>query len=112
MGPAAMRVAEVAARIDSFGFRVDREVEVQVPTSVCWSDDGSHAKCVPEIADVSLAVAEAVEEALANGTIPITIGGDHSLAIGSIAGAAKYYKKTSQEFGTRLVRRARRHQHS
>src|SRR5205085_638178 len=84
MGPAAMRVAEVAERIDNFGFRVDREVEIQVPTSVCWSDDDNHAKCVPEIADVSLAVAEAVEEALANGTIPITIGGDHSLAIGSI----------------------------
>jgi arginase len=98
MGPAAMRVAEVAERIAKFGFRVDSEVEITIPPSVCWFEDLT-AKCVPEIAAVVKDVAEAVEAALHKGTIPITIGGDHSLAIGSIAGVSNYYRKLGKEFG-------------
>jgi arginase family enzyme len=40
---------------------------------------------VPEIAAVSQAVSQAVEEALEDGNVAITIGGDHSLAIGNDA---------------------------
>ncbi len=40
-----------------------------------------------------------MEAALAKGTIPITIGGDHSLAIGSIAGVSNHYHRLNQNFG-------------
>ena len=99
MGPAAMRVAEVQERIQALGFQVMREVEINVPYSVCWWDNQSQSRCVPEILQVSEEVAAAVEGALAAGTIPITLGGDHSLAIGSIAGVANYYRKLNQTFG-------------
>jgi arginase len=99
MGPAAMRVAEVQERIQALGFQVSREIEINVPYSVCWWDNQSPARCVPEILQVSEEVSSAVEGALAAGTIPITIGGDHSLAIGSIAGVANYYRKLKQTFG-------------
>lgn len=99
MGPAAMRVAEVAERIEALGFKVVDEVDIQVPPSVCWYDKVSTAKCVPEISQVSLDVATAVEAAMLKGTIPITIGGDHSIAIGSIAGVASYYRKVQQNYG-------------
>jgi arginase len=100
MGPAAMKVAEVQERLEHLGFKVVREVNINVPASVCWWDkQAGHSKCVPEIAEVSLEVAAAVEGALANDTIPVTIGGDHSLAIGSIGGASSYYRKCDQTFG-------------
>ncbi len=99
MGPAAMKVAEVAEKIEKIGFRVAREIDINVPHSVCWWDKHSTAKCVPEIAEVSQEVADAVEGALASGTIPITIGGDHSLAIGSIAGVSNHFRKLNQKFG-------------
>ncbi|MBI4534226.1 MAG: arginase [Candidatus Melainabacteria bacterium] len=99
MGPAAMRVAEVAERIEAQGCTVVREIEINVPASVCWWDKQSATRCVPEITQVSQEVAQAVEGALASGTIPITIGGDHSLAIGSIAGTANYYRQLKQTFG-------------
>lgn len=99
MGPAAMRVAEVQERIQALGFQVSREIDINVPHSVCWWDNQGPARCVPEILQVSEEVAAAVEGALAAGTIPITIGGDHSLAIGSIAGTANYYRKLNQTFG-------------
>lgn len=99
MGPAAMRVAEVQEKLEALGFQVAREVNVNVPASVCWWDRQATARCVPEIGEVSQEVAAAVEGALANDTIPVTIGGDHSLAIGSIAGAASHYKKQNQTYG-------------
>ncbi|MDZ4835826.1 MAG: arginase [Candidatus Melainabacteria bacterium] len=99
MGPAAMRVAELPESIEALGFKVADEVDIPVPYSVCWWDKQSPAKCVPEIGQVSLDVAAAVEKAMAAGTIPITIGGDHSLAIGSIAGVSNYYRKLNEKWG-------------
>lgn len=99
MGPAAMRVAELPERIKNFGFQVAEEIDIDVPHSVCWWDTQSHGKCIPEISQVSEAVADAVESSLEAGNLPITIGGDHSLAIGSIAGAASYWRKRDEQFG-------------
>ncbi len=99
MGPSAMRVADLVEKIKKMGLRVEEEIEIKVPYAVSWVDQCSTAKCVPEIAQVSKDVADAVEQAMLNDTIPITIGGDHSLAIGSIAGVASYYRKTEENFG-------------
>lgn len=99
MGPDAMRVQELSDRISNFGFEVAKEKEINVPRSVCFWEKDSTAKCVPEIYEVSGQVADAVESAMDAGTIPITIGGDHSLAIGSIAGVSNYYRKRKEEYG-------------
>ena len=100
MGPAAMRVAGIRERIESMGFKVEQEVEISCPQSVCWLDrTDKKPKCIPEIMQVSLEVAVAVESAMEAGTIPITIGGDHSIAIGSLAGVSSYYRKRNQKFG-------------
>ena len=100
MGPAAMRVAELSEHIEAMGWKVAGEIDINVPNSLCWWDrHESQPKCVPEITQISQEVASAVEGALLNNTIPITIGGDHSLAIGSIAGVSNYYRRSAQSFG-------------
>lgn len=100
MGPAALRVAELPENIEKLGFKVSNEIEIPQPSAACWFDDSvKGARCLPEITQVSIAVADAVESALGAGTIPITIGGDHSLAIGSIAGVSKYYRQRNEQFG-------------
>lgn len=100
MGPAAVRVAELSSRLESMGLKIHREVEIRVPASVGWNaTPAPEPKCVPEILDVSVELADAVERAMDEGTIPITIGGDHSLAIGSLTGISKYYRKRKEEFG-------------
>lgn len=100
MGPAAVRVAELSERLQDMGLNIHREVEVRVPAAVGWqAGPASEPKCVPEILEVSEEVAELVEQALEANTIPITIGGDHSLAIGSLAGASSYYRKRKEQFG-------------
>ncbi len=102
LGPGAMKVARLVSRIQALGYTVHKEVEVKVPEVLTWwekSPESVRSRCVPEITAVSQAVAEAVEQALEDGTIAITIGGDHSLAIGSIAGVSSYYRKRQEEFG-------------
>ncbi len=102
LGPGAMKVARLVSRIKALGYTVEKEVSIAVPEVLTWwekSTEPKHSRCVPEIAKVSQAVAEAVEQALENDTVAITIGGDHSLAIGSIAGVSNYYRKRKEEFG-------------
>lgn len=102
LGPGAMKVARLVSRIKALGYSVHKEVEIVVPEVLTWWEKNTsaiHSRCVPEIAAVSQAVAQAVEEALEAGTVAITIGGDHSLAIGSIAGVSSYYRKRQEEFG-------------
>src|SRR5262249_11770673 len=101
MGPAAMRVAELTEQLKSMGLRIHQELELDVPKHVSWSAprQGSEPKRLAEVLELSLQVADAVETALNEGTIPITIGGDHSLAIGSLAGTSSYYRRKNQNFG-------------
>ncbi len=101
MGPAAVKVAELPEQIQRLGFKVAKEVHIEEPPSACWFDEQvtGMARCVPEITKLSADVAEAVEAAMAAGTIPVTIGGDHSLAIGSIGGASSYYRQRKESFG-------------
>lgn len=100
MGPAALKVSELPKQIEKLGFKVANQVEIAMPPDACWYEENvAGARCLPEIKQVSIDVAEAVEAAMKAGTIPITVGGDHSLAIGSIAGVSKYYKERKEEFG-------------
>jgi arginase len=100
MGPAAIRVAELAERLRAMGMDVVDEVEIPVPISLCWLEHSKNEpRCIPEIREVSLAVAAAVEAAMDKGTLPVTIGGDHSLAIGSLAGVSSYHRRKQQNFG-------------
>lgn len=101
MGPAAMRVAGLSESLQAMGIRVHREIEIQVPINVSWSAPrvGKEPRRLDEVLEVSKKVAAAVEQAMEENTIAITIGGDHSLAIGSLAGASSYYRKKQQEFG-------------
>lgn len=100
MGPAAVKVAELPEKITSLGFKIAREVELSQPPSTCWFDRiAGGPKCVPEITALSEELAQIVEDAMDKGTIPVTIGGDHSLAIGSITGVSRYYRKNAEKFG-------------
>lgn len=102
MGPGAVKVARLAKRLENLGYKISDQIDIPVPDVLYWWEKGSGKKlahCVQEIADVSLQLAQSVEKALDANNIVVTIGGDHALAIGSIAGASNYYKKKKQEFG-------------
>jgi arginase len=88
MGPSAIRYAALEERLDAIGAAaVDRgNVAAAEPESLVVGDE--RARYLGEILGVCASLAVAVEEAAAAGSTPLVLGGDHSVAIGTLAGLA------------------------
>jgi arginase len=100
MGPSAIRIANVGPRLRQLGYDVEDmgNVRVAVRESVAAPSDGK-IKYLREIVDATKELKGMVYGALKAGAMPLTLGGDHSLAIGSIAGVAKFYGEQKQKIG-------------
>ncbi len=90
LGPEAMRAVGLKAHIESLGYGVADMGDVPVE-SVATAEAGGPDKPrhVEPIRMACLALADAVERSLRAGACPIILGGDHSLAIGALAGVAR-----------------------
>jgi arginase len=99
MGPSAVRVANLNSRISSLGYRVEDLGNIEVGQAETTSVGNSHAKYLTEIAAACGRVATAVGESLARGCLPVTLGGDHSIAIGTGSGVSQFYRKRGQKSG-------------
>lgn len=99
MGPSAVRVAELNKRLEELGYDViDRgNIPVRNPEMIKVTD--GHAKYLPEITEACSTLAVKVEAALDERTTPIVLGGDHSIAIGSVSGLSSHYKKSNKRVG-------------
>jgi arginase len=89
MGPEALRVADIAARLNQMGLRVVDHGNVAGPTNPNAEPVNGY-RHLAETAAWCGGVRTAVYDALAGGRLPILMGGDHCLAIGSVAGVAQY----------------------
>ena len=88
MGPFAVRHAGLAARLRKVGFEVQDFGNIEVPVRDELDSGDSKARYLQEIVQVSERLCERVHTILSQGYLPITIGGDHSCAIGTVAGVA------------------------
>ena len=90
MGPAALRVAGLVERLAALGYEVRDigDVRVERPRAHAKPDD--KLKYLGLIKSVCEQLATEVEDVLSAGELPITLGGDHSIAMGSIAGFATH----------------------
>src|SRR5690349_14773754 len=86
LGPAAIRVAGLAQRISSLGYEVNDRGDLPIERSHSLPGFDEKLKYVNEIFDACERLAVQTEEITDAGELPITIGGDHSIAIGSLAG--------------------------
>jgi arginase len=89
MGPSAIRYAGLDARVRSLGLEcVDwGDVQTQVPESIASGDDS--ARYLPAILAACTRVAELVDKAAGEGFLPLVLGGDHSIAMGTLGGMAR-----------------------
>lgn len=99
MGPFSVRVAGLKARLEILGYEVEDDGNVPVKTQEQLEFADPKLRFLTPIAEVCNELCEWVEEAADDGAIPITIGGDHSIAIGSLAGISKSFRKRGQELG-------------
>ncbi len=88
MGPSAVRIAGLTDQIRELGPRVRDLGDVEVPIPEVLDSGESKARYLAEIATVCAEIYERVSRSLAGSCMPIVVGGDHSLAVGSVAGTA------------------------
>jgi len=99
MGPSALRVAGLAARLKQLGRQVEDIGNIDVPQPEEQHYGEKNAKYLDEIATACKGLADAVKKTLDEDLVPLVLGGDHSIAVGTAAGAAAHFHKDSKRVG-------------
>jgi arginase len=89
MGPSAIRYAELEARIRDLGRDVADWGDIVAPVPEAIDVGVTHARYLEPIKAASARIAALVEEAVEAGFLPLVLGGDHSIAMGSLGGMAR-----------------------
>src|SRR6188508_2001442 len=99
MGPSAFRVAEIHARVRSLGYEVADRGDIDVFIQETHDPGDPRMKYLREIRQACEGVRDEVDAALAEGAMPVILGGDHSIAMGSIAGVSRHFRKKDERIG-------------
>lgn len=99
MGPSALRVARMHERLAGIGYGVEDLGNVAVDQPEALPSGPANARFLPQIAHTCQRLAEMVESAVDRGQLPLVLGGDHSIAVGTIGGLARHYAKQQQKIG-------------
>jgi len=99
MGPSAMRVAGLEARLEALGHIVEDGGNVSVAMPELKKEGDPSAKYLKEITATCTKSAELVAKALEAGKIPLVLGGDHSVAAGTVSGVAEFYRRDHKTIG-------------
>ena len=99
MGPSAMRIAGLAEKLDALGFTVTEmgAIHAQEPEDIAIED--KKCRYITEVAEVNQAIHKHVQRALRGEQFPLILGGDHSLAIGTVSGVAQFMKQKNERIG-------------
>ncbi|WP_456272739.1 arginase [Bacillus sp. AK031] len=92
MGPSAIRYAGVAERLENLGHTINDlgNIEIAQPERVHTSD--SNLRNLKAVAEGNQKLADKVDSVIQGKDFPLVFGGDHSIAIGTLAGVSKHYE--------------------
>ncbi len=99
MGPSALRVAGLQARIKTLGHQVEDIGNIPVKQAEEQHYGEKRAKYLAEISDTCKELAATVQKSLEEGFTPLVLGGDHSIAVGTMSGVAAHYRKDKKQVG-------------
>lgn len=100
MGPSAVRVAGLGRRLAALGYKVTDLGNIPVAQPEAVDDAGpSDARYLPQIAASCERLGELVAQALADGMTPLVLGGDHSIAVGTVAGVSRFFRESGGKAG-------------
>ncbi len=96
MGPEAMRVAQIGPTLEAHGIEVVDRGNLQGPANP-WKPPEDGFRHLPEVAAWNRAVHDAVYRELGLGRLPVLLGGDHCLGIGSISAVARHCRDSGKK---------------
>ena len=99
MGPSAIRIGGLHEKLGDLGIEVEDSGNIEVRIAEEFHYGEKHEMYVEEISQVCRRLATRVHQTLEDGRFPVVLGGDHSVAAGSVAGAASFFRKRGQKIG-------------
>lgn len=99
IGPAALRVARLNQRIAQLGYEVRDIGDLRIARPDYIAEPSEKPKYLREISSACEDLAVEVLNVLSANELPITLGGDHSIAIGSIAGVSSFFRQRNEQLG-------------
>jgi arginase len=99
MGPSAVRVAGLKPKLEALGHKVEDTGNVSVALQETKDAGDPHAKYLREITETCISHADLVLQTLLAGGVPLALGGDHSVAVGTVSGVAEHHRRLGQRVG-------------
>lgn len=99
MGPSAVRVANLNGRLAGLGYEVEDLGNVPVVQRENQPQGPTEAKYLPQITDTCTRLAGMVAFAMHAGQVPLVLGGDHSIAVGTVSGVAQHLRESGGKLG-------------
>jgi len=90
MGPEALRVAGIRNRLEELGYEVSDRGDIPVEIRESQAISNPRLKFLEEVIEKSGRLASAVQASLDRGRLPLAVGGDHTVSIGSVAGLSAH----------------------
>ena len=97
MGPSAFRIAGLGDQLASLGFTVVDKGDLPAPIPETKRPADMKKKYVRDIAKVCQRLYDVSLKSLEEGALPLVLGGDHSLAAGSVAASGAWVRRTQQK---------------
>ena len=99
MGPSAIRIADLEVRLEQLGYKVEDfgDLEVMIPETQPVGQGSLRYK--EAILKTCEELSREVSRSLGQGRLPLVLGGDHSLGIGSVAGSSNYHAGKGESLG-------------
>jgi arginase len=99
MGPSAFRYAGLAAGLQRLGIPFEDLGNVPVPRPESRQARDPSARFLTEITRCCQRLRARVERVLDRGSVPLVVGGDHSIACGTLAGVSSWYHREQKKIG-------------
>jgi arginase len=99
MGPSALRLAGLNTKLNSLGYTVDDLGNVAVEQQESTPSLVENARYLPQIAATCERLAAGVRNAMEKGKFPLVLGGDHSVAVGTVSGVSEALRSRSEKVG-------------
>lgn len=92
MGPSAIRYAGINERLSVLFDEIEDLGDIAVGRPEVKIDPNSNLRNLELVAEKNSLLADQVDKIIESGSFPLVLGGDHSIAIGTLAGVSKHYK--------------------
>ncbi len=99
MGPSALRLAGLNGKLESLGYQIDDLGNVAVAQQEGTDPGPENAKYLGQIASACTKLAEMLQPVLDSNEFPMVLGGDHSIAVGTVSGLSRWFRQRNEKIG-------------